>query len=478
MTLKSAIQSAVSRFRPAPPVPAVRAFEGAGRGRGWGRQPPFGRIGAETLAATAPLRGRARHAYANNAHARAAVDAWVVNLVGPGIRATPTHSEPDVRAELSAAFDGWAQVADIGGRASWETLQADIVRAMVIDGEALVLLIETADGLRLRQIPADLLDEAETRELPDGGSIVGGVEFDSYGRRVAYWIRGERPTSAWATWAPPRRISAADVLHIFKPIGPGQVRGVSWLAPVLLKLNEIDQLSDALVVGFKTSAMFAGFLENVNDLSGDIPFDGDQAGSLMTDGLEPGTLKVLPGGYKISFATPAQAQQAPEFLTAEIRTVAVGMGVPAHLVSGDLSQANYGSLRADLVSFRQRIDQDQYGILVPQLLLPIFARAITSMIFAGRIDAVGFESAPRDWTGAEFIMPAQPWIDPAKDADAARTLIAAGLKSRRQVVAELGWAVEELDAEIAADRARESALGLAFGEAPQPLPKEAEDDDS
>ena len=42
--------------------------------------------------------------------------------------------------------------------------------------------------------------------------------------------------------------------------------------------------------------------------------------------------------------------------------------------------------------------------------------------------------------------------------------IDAGLASRRQKVAERGWSVEELDAEIAADRERESAAGLSFNQ--------------
>jgi capsid protein len=59
-------------------------------------------------------------------------------------------------------------------------------------------------------------------------------------------------------------------------------------------------------------------------------------------------------------------------------------------------------------------------------------------------------------------MPAKRWVDPAKDAAAEAEQIRLGLKSRRQAVAEQGWDIEALDAEIAADRARERDLGLDF----------------
>ncbi len=466
----------VAAFRPPVPARRVRRFEAA-HGRTWSGATSFGRMTTETLAAAAPLRRRARDAYANNPHARAAVEAWVTALVGTGARATPTHADEAARVAITTALERWSDTADINGLSDWYGLQAEIARAMVIDGEALLTMVETPEGLKLRLLPAEMLADAETRDLASGNQIVGGVEFDTYGRRVAYWIYPDLPSAAWVTMSAPQRIDAADVIHLFRPLGAGQVRGVSWLAPVLLKLGEIDQLSDALLVGFKTGAMFAGFLENQGDMSGDNPFDGEQSGSVMVDGLEPGTIKVLPAGYKMTFATPQQAQQAPDFLSAELRAVAVGMGVPAHLVSGDLSKANYGSLRADLVAFRQRYEQVQYGTLAPVLLRRVHARAVTSLVLAGEIDAAGFEADPRAWTAAEFLFPSAPWIDPAKDAAAYRELIDAGLMSRRQAVAERGWSIEALDAEIAADRAREKALNLTFGAAPAAASPQLENDD-
>lgn len=62
-------------------------------------------------------------------------------------------------------------------------------------------------------------------------------------------------------------------------------------------------------------------------------------------------------------------------------------------------------------------------------------------------------------------MPKPLQVDPAKDIAADVAELNAGLASRRQKVAERGWAVDDLDAEIAADWVREKELGLAFGDA-------------
>lgn len=53
-------------------------------------------------------------------------------------------------------------------------------------------------------------------------------------------------------------------------------------------------------------------------------------------------------------------------------------------------------------------------------------------------------------------------MDPAKDVQAEIEAINAGLMSRREAVAARGMDVGALDAEIAADKAREASLGLTF----------------
>ena len=53
-----------------------------------------------------------------------------------------------------------------------------------------------------------------------------------------------------------------------------------------------------------------------------------------------------------------------------------------------------------------------------------------------------------------------------KDVEAEILAINAGLKSRRQAISERGYDAEQVDAEIAADKARTDALGLSFGTPP------------
>lgn len=438
-----------------------RRWDAASGHRG---NPSFGSYGPETLAGSAIIARKARHAAENNAWIANGVAAHVTALVGPGIVPTPQHPNREARPVVQSAFNRWAPVADYDELTDFHGLIAGMARDMVVSGEAFAQMMTTDEGLRLRRIAPEQVDIAQTSELSSGGRIIAGVEFDAEGRRVAYWIRPIDPTAIFEGYAPPVRVPAADIVHLFKPLGPGQVRGISWLAPVLIRAGELDQLDDALLVGAKVAAMFAGFLIDQNGSAAGFPFEGVTADSIMQTGLEPGTLKVLPAGFDIKFSGPQNAQQTVDFAKLQLRGIAAGLGVPEYMLTGDLSGANYSSLRAGLLEFRGRVEAVQFQTIIPQVLTPVWRRFITTAVLAGDLDAADFESNAGDWFACEWIPPAREWIDPEKDARATAEMISAGLTSRRRAVAAQGYSVDELDAEIISDRERERELGLSFGE--------------
>lgn len=442
--------------RRAEPPAQTRSFD-AQSGRRFGARANYASHGPETLAAGPTIRARARHAYANNGYIRNGVNAIVAEAVGAGIEATSAHPDLTIRAEIDSAFLDAAARIDAEGRTDLRGLTAAGVQAEIVDGEAFFIWEDRDRRAVLRQLPAEFVDETMTTELSGGGYIVAGIEFSALGERVAYHIRPARPTDLFPTAREAIRVPAEDVLHIFRPLGPGQVRGVSQLASILLTVNEFDQLQDALLVGAKVAAMHTGFVTDVNNLggAGEGFSDADALGDIS---LEPGTMRVLPGGLDVKFNTPEQAKDGISFAKLTLGQIAAGLGVPQHLVDGDLTGANYSSLRAGLLPFRAKVEQFVYHTLVPQFLDPVFRRVVTDEYLAGRLELPELAPALR----AEWLAPRPMQVDPAKDAQAVRELLSIGLTSRRQAVASLGWNVDRLDAEIAADRERERALGLNF----------------
>ncbi|MFI0395852.1 phage portal protein [Paracoccus sp. p1-h21] len=435
----------LDRFRTRKAEPArVRSFDGAAGGRRASGRGQFGRINPEVAAAAPSLRSRAAYLAHNNPWLNQACANWTGALVGAGIVPTSKHTDPAQRKAINAYFENWASDSDAEGRSDFWGQQAVLADAMVKAGESVALILDTEDGPRLRIIPSDLLDESKTGELSDDRSIFSGVELDANGKRLAYWIVPEKPGNLFAQ-SQSVRVDAGSVLHVFKPLAPGQVRGVSWLAPVILPAGDFDQLCDALLVGAKVAAMHTGFITDLNGTADAYDDQGDVS-------LEPGALRRLGMGQDVKFNTPGQLQQVEAFLKLNLRQLAAGLGLPDHLLSGDLTGANYSSLRAGLLPFRTRVEQIQYGVLVPQFLAPVWRKVIAHGVLSGDLDAPDFERNPAAYLTADWLPPKHLQVDPLKDINATIAELDAGLTSRRKAVAERGWNLDDLDAEIAAEK--------------------------
>ncbi|WP_253075514.1 phage portal protein [Bradyrhizobium sp. 180] len=298
------------RFRAG--VLAFRSYEAAGTGRRWRGASEIPHQGAAMTAARGPIGRRARALVANNSLAASGVEAWVSNIVGAGIKPQSQHPDPAVRGAIIAAWDRWTDQADADGLADFYGLTAMVVRRMVVDGD--VFAAPTLDGaegnpLRDRLFDAEQVDPLRFQVLNNHtGRVVAGVEFDDRGRRVAYHVYKERPEfNFWGSLATVR-IPADHMLQVFKPEAPGQVRGLSWLAPILLSLSDFDQLADAQLMRQKIAALLTGFI--INESGDASPFAGDPSadGSAIDSGLEPGTLKVLSAGQDVKCsATPRRS---------------------------------------------------------------------------------------------------------------------------------------------------------------------------
>lgn len=442
-------------------------YDGAAGGRRLRNQGTLDLPLASQVAARQTLARRARYLEANNGYAAAGVNSWVSALIGCGIKPQSAHPDPATRKATNAAFDRFAREADFDGLSDFFGLQGLIARCMVVAGEAFIALVHDSAGrLRLRLIDGEQVAGDYHTELAAGSRIVAGVEFDAAGRRVAYHLYKQRPGLPIAPSLELIRLPAEDVLHVFKMTTPGQVRGVSWLTPILLRLADLDALNDAQLVRQKVAALLAGFI--VDPTGGAGGFDGTEDGRGNLDGgLEPGTLKVLPAGADIRFSEPAKVgQEAVEFIKVTAKEVAAGLGVPFEELTGDRSEGNYSSMRDGKLDFRRRAEAIQYNVIVNRFCDPVWRRWIATEILSGRLEAPGFERDPEPWFAVNWLPPKNDWVDPLKDAQAEILAINAGLMSRRQAVAARGYDLEKLDEEIAQDRADAAALGLDFNRPP------------
>ena len=471
----------LDRFRAAyAALTATRSLDAAGSGRRW---PTAGQgrvlsTNSDVQAGGQTVAQRASYYARNNSHASAAVAAIVAHAVGCGIKPRSKHPDPKVKAAIHDLWSRWSETGANGQ--DFNSAMGLAVRSMVESGEAFAHFVDDSEAevvplsvvlLDPSQVPSNL-----TYDIKPGNLIRSGIEFGPTGRPVAYNVLPQNPSDPWLPLTnqyQPVRILAADIVHMFKPLVPGQVRGLSWLAPTITTLKELDAYRDAALCRAKTASLFSGYIVDQADDGAGLAMGTTPDSSGAVDvSFEPGTITALPPGAKIEFSNPPEDPNFSAFCTDHLKSVAAGIGVQYSQISADLREANYSSMRAGLIEFKRSIEQLQHTIIIPQLLRRVWKRWINTAVLSGALDAPDFFTDPTPYLDVEWFPPSWDWVDPMKDVQATLAAVNGGIMSRSQAVAEEGFDIETLDAEMAADNARAKALGLEFTVSSKIAPKQ------
>ena len=335
---------------------------------------------------------------------------------------------------------------------------------MAESGEVLIRLRDrrVEDGLavplQLQVLEPDHLDSLKSSELPDGGFIVQGIEFDSLGRRRAYWLFPTHPGDSRGRMLVSKPVPTAQVLHLYERLRPGQVRGVPWFAPVILKLRDLDDYDDAELMRKKIEACFAAFVTGAQDEDTLGKTNINAAGDRI-EAFEPGMIEYLEPGKDVKFATPSANGGYAEYMRLQLHAVAAGVGLTYELLTGDLSQVNYSSIRAGLIEFRRRMEALQWQVIVPGLCQPVWSRFVTLAQVSGKL--------PEGPITAEWTAPRFEAVDPLKDIQADILAVRAGVMTLKEAIARQGYDPAQVLSEIAATNAELDAAGITLDTDPR-----------
>ena len=415
------------------------------------------------------LRDRCRDLSRNNPHGAKAVEALVSNIVPTGIRAR--WSDP----RTQALWDTWIDQCSVGDELDLYGLQSLAVRAMIEGGDSLIrrrarrLDDGLAVPLQLEVLEGDQLDDSKTGAgSVAGGRIVQGVEFDPIGRRRAYHLFRSHPgdMSVWLnTLAETVAIPAADVAHLCRVTRPGQVRSVSWLATVILALRDIGEYTAAERTRKRSQAGLVGVLTPADDATYSDDTDSVGAAVVDSDGdvvdeLQPGQVLVARNGKNFTFSNPASDSGFADFMRIQLQTVGSGVFLPYEILTSDLSQVNYSSIRLGLVEFQRFVKVAQTQIVIPLMMRPIARWFIEAGQAAGTISATNPPTV-------RWVLPEREEIDRETAVKSAILAIRAGLISRRDQVQASGGDADEVLTEIAEDLAALDRLGITLDTDPR-----------
>ena len=421
------------------------------------------------------LRARSRELERNNDYAKKFFRMVKTNVVGAsGIKLQSMvmferGQKPDdgARARIESAFLNWQKRGncDVTGAYAFRDVQKLVVSSVARDGEALVRIVRGYDNpfrFALQLIEADHLDEHYSDMLPSGNIVKMGIEFDKWGKPVAYHIFERHPGDMFGmnvgnTRGERIRIPAADMLHVFHPMRVSQSRGVPWMHAAMTRLNMLGGYEEAELVAARLGANKGGFYkqETGEEYVGD---DIESGTFTPLQNSEPGEFEVLGPGWDFKPYDPQHPNSAFEaFEKAILRGIASGLDVSYNYLANDLEGVNYSSMRAGVIDERD-VWRDIQAFIIDHFLTPVFENWLEMALLSGQI-SLPFTGLER-FKVAKWQARGWQWVDPLKDLQAKRLAITGGLDTAASIAAETGKDIEEIYAELAREKELRKKHGI------------------
>jgi len=436
-------------------------------------------INADIRAGLVRIRARARQAAMEDPYAKKFLRMLERNVVGPDgfimrgkvqkeVRDKETgrirfEKERDINRFIESKFKIWSnkKFATVLGNVSFRRACQLIVKCTARDGE--IFIIERRDtnkfGYSLQLIESDYCDETFNSVLSNGNVVVMGVEIDKQRRVQAYWFRTPRlETEAMGgIYGGGRtRVEASKVIHVFVKESPFQLRGISWFAPMLVRLKMLNAYEEASLIAARVAASQTIALERKDNYGGAGPNKANIAGGAedsngnIVQPIAPGEAWLAPDGYKVINYTPtAPNDKQANFTEHNLRGIATGGDVSFINLANNYSQVNYTSSRTNLLEERDSFE-DLHAWCKEDFLDDISSNWFEMACISGEL--------PREWLlnldyydKIEFKGRVWPWVDPEKTANANIKENLNNMKTLEEIFDEKGLDWEEELEQLAAE---------------------------
>jgi lambda family phage portal protein len=407
------------------------------------------------------LRSRSRDQMRNAPVALGALNTMVSHVVGTGLTYTPAidaeylglsdEAAEEWQDDTKRRFNAWANSldCDLGRRLNFYGIQELAFRSMLESGDSLVLTPRVTrrggggSKLVLQLIEADRV--CNPSRCADTATMVDGIEIDgNTGEAIAYHVARSHPadTLTKVIWdkveARGSSTGRRNVLHLFKPLRPGQVRGVPVISPILEPLKQLQRYTDAELNAAVISGLFSVFIKMDPDAFDNL-FDDDAKGALIDSSsswsgeMESGKAVNLLPGESIESSNPGRPNaQFDPFWQAIVRQIGMALELPFEVLTMHF-QSSYSAARAALLMawkmFRSRRD-----FLATYLCQPVFELWLEDEVAQGRVSCPGFFADPvvkAAWCAAIWTGDGPGSIDPAKEVEAAEKRVNLGISTKQ-----------------------------------------------
>ena len=259
------------------------------------------------------LARKMRYFERNNPLVQALVGKFENFTVGANPVVIPSSSNPKWNAAAREWWGEWCSVCDLSSRQHFGTLMSLLARRWFVEGDVFVVLTKGASerGSRPR---IQLVEGHQCRTPKDyekDPRVHDGVLMDEYGRPLFYFF-GEEVGRGKYEFGPP--VSADNVIPVFEPERPGEVRGITFFHSCINELHDLDDLHILEMDAARENSSVSQWVESaLGELNTEAmrrarlsQSNQDSQGNSITETklqyyqeISGGRVKVLQGGDKI-----------------------------------------------------------------------------------------------------------------------------------------------------------------------------------
>lgn len=378
---------------------------------------------------------------------------------------------------------------DVTGQSSLAEISRLVSEGLARDGEFLVREIvgtkDTPYRYQLQVLAIDRLDLNFRANLNNGNTVRMGVERNSAGKPLGYYVLEHNPNDSLNLNTQHRvRIDATEIIHRFVRIEAEQIRGVPWAHAIMTGQNMLHMFEEAAVeasvVGATHMGVYKppgpgepGYVTPSDGQEAELADDIDEDGNLLQDAVGA-SFRTMPAGWTLEEFNPTYPHAVFDpFVQGRKRDIASGIDVAHHNLSGDMSGVNYSSARIAELSERSswRVQQK---FLIRIFALRVARRWLEFSLLAGALKMPNGSALPANKlnkfkSGLSFTARGWDWTDPLKEAAAAKVSVQEGFATRTQIVASKGGDFEENVIELAREKSLCEKHGVTLGEIDQKL---------
>jgi lambda family phage portal protein len=400
------------------------------------------------------LLGLSRKLFYNNAIVRSAIRDKATYSVGSAIAPQANSGDPAWDDAAEAWWDNWSKSPEISERHDMRRLQMLVSEAIDRDGEIFCILTNKRDGMPAVQV----VESHRVANPPDkADQIIDGVSLDRFARPLAYHVV-EGDTFSQRT---SRSIQADQMLHVYEPERPDQVRGYPAVAVALNNLLDRDELLRFEMQAAKIGSSIGLVVQNAQGGVGAEGFFGDlskSAGESLTREtvFGGGMIPRLKATERIeSFMMNRPNEKLDAHLEQYIRAAALGLGLPYEFI-WDTSAVG-GVAQRFIIQKAARAFAARQDVLISSFLGKLWNYAIAN--------AMRRRELPQNpnWRSVHWQTPRSITVDVGREAAARRDDVKAGLMTLADFFGEQGLDWKTAMQEIAAERQFAAELGVVVG---------------